>query len=91
MKVTNNKGEQLYEIVVATSNDIMPSVYLKTWERALEYFENITKELDTKEWLRKVVKKEQVDDRLWATMVMQHRGLGLCLYMLSLGKPCLHV
>lgn len=83
MQVTNNKGEQLYEVVFATTNDIMPSVYLKTWEKALAYFEDITKELDTKEWFRKVVKKKQVDDRLWATMIMEHRGWGSA-YMCSI-------
>ena len=76
MQVTNSKGEQLYEVVVATTNDIMPSVSLKTWKNALKYFEEMTTEMDTKDWLRKVVEKKQVDDRLWATMVMNHRGWG---------------
>lgn len=76
MQVTNSKGEQLYQVVIVTTNESMPSVFLKTWEKALKYFEDITKELDTKEWLRKVVEKNQVDDRLWATMIMNHKGYG---------------
>lgn len=76
MRVTNNKGEELYTIVVSNSNESMPIVCLKTYEAAMKYFDNFIKEVDNDSWKIKLVEKGAAGNRCWATLVKNHKGWG---------------
>lgn len=63
-------------VVVVNSNDIMPVTTLRPYEEAVKYFNNFIKEVNNESWMVKLVEKNQVGDRLWATTVKNHKGCG---------------
>lgn len=77
MQITNKKGEKLYLVVRSKSNDISPYTGVKTWEKAMEDFNDFTEDVDNEAMFRKTVKKN-IDEghRAIASCIENRKGWG---------------
>lgn len=76
--IKNTKGEDLYIIIVISTNDIQPHVTASTWEECIKKLEQLTLEVDNDRFFAQLIHKEINKDchRAEASMRCNKKGWG---------------
>ena len=77
-QIKNTKGEDLYIIIVVSTNDIQPHVTASTWEGCIKKLEQLTQEADNDRFFAQLIHKEINKDchRAEASMRCNKKGWG---------------
>jgi hypothetical protein len=91
MEVTNSKGEKLYQVIDTNSKEFnRPSVYLKTWEEAEEFFNKAIEERDTDTMLvQQITVTRDSQYRLEAQLRCNRKGWGFDYFRCIIVEPAL--
>ena len=57
-QIQNTKGEKLYIFTISNTNSIKPCIYVNTWERCINKFEMIIKELNNNNFFAQLIHKK---------------------------------
>lgn len=57
-QITNNKGENLYILIAASTNCIEPYIKVDTWEKCKEHLEGMTTEVNNSRFFVQLVHKK---------------------------------
>lgn len=75
-QVTNKKGEGLYILTAASTNDIKPYITVNTWAKCKEMLERITTEKDTSTFFAQLIHKEVDEEFHKAEATMRCNKIG---------------
>ena len=77
-QLKNSKGEKLYLLVKANTNNIEPYTKVFSWEKALELLDSFTTEVDNESLFAQLIHKE-INSEIHtaeASMRQNHKGWG---------------
>lgn len=76
--IRNKKGEELYILIVVSTNDIKPYILVNTWENCIARFNHLTVETDNDRVFAQKIHKVVDDERhlAEASMRCNRKGWG---------------
>lgn len=76
--IRNKKGEELYILLVVSTNDIKPYIKINTWAKCKEQLEQVTEEVDNDRFFSQLIYKEvdEISHIAEASMRCNRKGWG---------------